>query len=298
MEILVSGATGAIGQELVKQLLLNKHNITAISRSNKKVIDLYGSKVKAINWAELHKIKVEPKLIIHLAGHNIGNCVWSKKNKARAFSSRVETANLLSKWCLKQNIKPRIIAASGVSYYGFFNDCSVICNETTPAVIQGSKFTQELAFACEDSFSDFNTVNLRLAPVLQVKYGILPKLIFSTKLGCASVIGRGTQPMSWIAIQDVIDIIMLIINEPKLSGPINLVSPEVISQEMFTKTLANKLARPVLFKIPAKLLELTAGEFAKQFMTHGQAVEPARLKKLGYEFKFQSLRQWLATNLG
>lgn len=297
MEILVSGATGAIGQVLVKELAKNNHNITAISRNCKKVIDLYGSKIQSLNWSELNKIKNEPEIIIHLAGHNIGNCIWSQKNKAMAIASRIETAQMLSTWCKKQQINPRIFAASGVSYYGLFKDCQLICNETTPAIINHKKFMQELAFACENTFMDFNVIKLRLAPVLQLKYGMLPKLISSTKLGFASVIGNGKQPVSWIAIEDVVKIILFLLSKPEIMGPINLVSPEIIDQTTFCNQLAYKLKRPVLFKTPAKLLELLAGDFAEQLLTHGQAVTPQRLTQLNYEFKFNSFNSWLEANL-
>ncbi len=297
MQILITGGTGAIGQILIKELLRKNHKIIVISRNNKKVIDLFGSKVFAINWAELHKVEQMPEIIIHLAGHNLGNCFWTKKNKQIAYESRVKTANILTSWCAKKQITPRVLHASGVSYYGFFKDCKIICNETTPAQANTKKFAQELAFACENAFADLPKTTLRLAPVLNTKSGMLAKLAMPAKYGLASIIGNGLQPLAWVAIEDVIAMIMFLLERPDVLGPINLTSPEIIDQKTFTKKLALALARPAFFRVPAWLIKLLAGELGDQFIIHGQAVAPDKLIALGYKHKFSSIDDWFKSSL-
>lgn len=297
MNIIITGATGAIGQNLVKALSENKHKLTIISRNTKKVIDLFGSKVQAVDWHELHKIKAEPEIIIHMAGHNIGSSLWTKKNLQLAYDSRIKTASLLESWCASKGIKPKIIQASGISYYGFFKDCNTICNETTPAVIT-DLFLQDLAIKCEQNFKTFDKISLRIAPVMQVDAGVFSRLSLPAKLGCGAKLGSGEQPMSWIALDDLLSAIIYIINNIEhISGPINMCSPEIISQGNFNKTLATAYNRPVLFKVPEQILSALGGEFAKQLLLHGQAAKPEKLLQLGFKFKYDNFAKWLRSNI-
>lgn len=297
MEILITGGTGAIGQNLVKSLLKLGHSVTIIGRDKKKIIDLYGSKVLALNWTELYKIKKPPKTIVHLAGMNIGNMLWTKSNKQMAFDSRIKTADILHNWCLKQEQKPHIIHTSGATYYGLFKDKNIVCDESTPATIHGEKFMQQLAIACEQCFANLPKTTLRLAPVLDLKSGMLPKLLLPAKFGLASVIGSGSQPIAWISMTDAVRAIMMLIEHPEITGAINVCSPEIISQKEFTDTLAKALARPRFLTTPEFVLRILAGEFAEQLILKGQAITPKRLLELGFKHKHSSFAEWLRTSI-
>lgn len=291
MEIIITGGTGAIGRHLTRKLIPN-HNVTIIGRDHKKIIDMFGSHVTALTWDELHKISNNTELVIHLAGHNIGNSLWTQKNMQLAFSSRINLANKIAEQLDKKNLNPRIIKASGITFYGFYKDCAEICTENTKPMEPSGKFAQDLAIACEQTFKNFQTTDLRIAPVLDPNNGIMPKLIIPAKFALSAVIGNGKQPFSWIAIEDLINAILYIIDKKELNGPINLASPDLQSQENFTKELGKVLMRPVLIKLPKSFIEKTLGAFGQQFLLSGQAVKPEKLLKNGFKFEFNEVKDW------
>ena len=291
MHVLITGGTGLIGKHLTKKLIAKDYDVSVLGRNKRKTIDLFGSKVNPIIWSELDEIQSEPDVIIHLAGHNIGNNFWTQSNMQMAFDSRIKTAKSISDWCNRKQINPKIIAASGVTYYGFYDNCEHICSEDSPAKISHKQFTQELAFACEESFSDFNTIKLRLGAVLDKHAGIMPKILLPAKFGASAVIGTGMQPMAWIALEDAVDSIIFLITQ-KFHGPINITAPEILNQKKFMQELARSINRPLLLKMPEKILQIFAGEFAEQFLLRGQAVSCDRLINLGFKHKYNNAQDW------
>ena len=122
--------------------------------------------------------------------------------------------------------------------------------------------------------------------VLKRGQGLLKKLALSFQMGMGSVLGEGTQIMSWVHIDDVIASIVFLLNRPDLTGAFNITSPHPISQEQFAKLLAKTLQRPLLLKVPAKIIRILLGEMGDCLLLKGQRVIPKRLIEEGFEFAY------------
>ena len=125
--------------------------------------------------------------------------------------------------------------------------------------------------------------------VLSSKGGALKKILLPFKIGLGGVIGNGKQYISWITINDVVGIVNYIIKNEDLQGPINVVSPNPVTNYNFTKILGEKLNRPTLFPLPAFLAKILLGEMAKELLLSSTKVTPRKLQKSGYIFKNTTL---------
>lgn len=295
MHILVTGASGMIGSSLAKRLLTDGYTITTVGRSRKKLINMFGSRVSTVTWNELDSIKQNPDIIVHLAGHNIGSCLWTKNNMEIAFESRIKTAEILTNWCQKREISPKVLSASGVTYYGFYDNCNTICDENSSAMINRKQFTQTLAIECENSFSGLEKNSLRFGAVLSKSGGMIPKITIPAKLGLGATLGSGTQPVSWISLDDACKAIICVIKQ-QISGPINITSPEIISQHEFYSAISKAFNMPLFLKVPETILKIAAGDFAEQFLLNGQAVMPKKLVEIGFEYQHETMNDWLREN--
>ena len=130
---------------------------------------------------------------------------------------------------------------------------------------------------------------LRTGVVLSGKGGALPKMLTPFKLGVGGRLGSGQQWMSWIAIEDVVGIIRHAIANEQVSGPVNVVAPNPVRNEEFTRLLAGMLHRPAIFPAPAFVLRLAMGEMADAVLLGSDRVKPDRMLAAGYKFRFEIL---------
>ena len=167
----------------------------------------------------------------------------------------------------------------------------------------GTGFLAEVAKrweAATDSASKagIRVVNLRFGVVLSPKGGALEKMLLPFRLGLGGKIGPGNQYISWIAIDDAIGIIYHAIVTDTLKGPLNVVSPDPVTNLEFTKTLGKVLNRPTILSIPSFLLKSIFGEMADETLLASARVEPSKLLLTGYEFQYPGLENALRHLLG
>jgi len=143
-----------------------------------------------------------------------------------------------------------------------------------------------------DKAKELSIVKLRFGVVLSPKGGMLAKLLPAFKLGLGGRIGSGSQPISWIAIDDVIGVIAYLMEREELTGAFNLVAPQVLSQYEFARTLAKKLKRPCIFSMPAWVVKLLFGQMGEELLLSGQRVASTRLND--YSFTYPCLKKALA----
>jgi hypothetical protein len=229
-------------------------------------------------------------VVIHLSGAGIADRRWTQERKQILRSSRVDTTRVLVDSLSRLKQKPRVlIVASAIGYYGSRGD--EILSESS---VNGTDF---LALVCRDweaeasraAVMGIRTIMLRFGVILSGKGGALLRMLTPFKLGLGGRLGSGQQWMSWIAIDDVVSIVRHAIANEKVSGPVNVVAPNPVRNEEFTRLLAGMLHRPAIFPAPAFVLRLAFGEMADAALLSSDRVKPERILAAGYKFRFEIL---------
>ena len=229
-------------------------------------------------------------VVVHLAGENVAARKWSEAQKKRLRDSRVKGTALLAGALAKLQKPPRVfVMASATGFYGSRGDEQLTeSNEPGTGIL--ADLTREWESAA-DALSESTTrvVKLRIGVALAPGGGALSKMLLPFKLGLGGKFGSGRQYMSWIALDDVIGIIHFAINNESISGPVNAVSPEPVTNYDFVKTLGRVLHRPTIAAVPAFALRLVAGEMADEMLLASSRVIPETLTGSGYNFLYPDL---------
>ena len=286
MRILVSGSSGLVGSALVPFLTTSGHSVTRLVRSSPgKDEARWDPAAGTIDAASLEGHDA----VVHLAGENIAER-WTPERKARIKDSRVKGTRLLAETLGRLAQPPKVlVAASAIGYYGDRGDA--LLREDSAS---GSGFLAEVAREWEAATAAAATkgirvVNLRSGVVLSPRGGALAKMLLPFKLGLGGVVGSGKQHWSWIALDDLLGIILFALNTETLKGPVNAVSPKPVTNSEFTKTLGRVLWRPTIFPMPAFAARLALGEMADELLLSSTRVDPAKLVAAGYPFRFPEL---------
>jgi len=300
MKILIAGATGFIGKNLINHFK-NKHEIYALGRDKIKINRIFSSdnydKIQALSWdeLELHNPK-DFDLIINLAGETINHLFWSKKIKDSILKSRILATESLVNWC-KSNKEIHFLSASALSIYGLYNDFPNSENTESTKIIPHDEFLYKVANLWEKPLEQLRELKIkhsimRFAVVLGKNQGAYPKLALPAKLGLAAKMGDGCQPFAWISIEDLVNSIEYIIKK-RILGPVNCLAPNILSQDNFTKKLCKSFNRPYLFKAPKFFIELFLRQMGKEILLKGQYATPEKLINLGFKFEHNNLEDFL-----
>ncbi len=310
MKILVTGSTGLVGRALVAALAKEGHSVCRLVRPGTNANDDAGGFNVAWNPAtgELGGAAVGPDAVVHLSGASIAEGRWTKKRKAELKASRVDVTRALVEAIGRMNAKPAVfVSASAIGYYG--NRGDELLSEESAA---GDGFLAEIAKEWEAESLKAEAwrtrvVLARFGIILAKQGGALPKMVTPFRMGLGGRLGSGKQWMSWIALEDVIGILKLCLERTPIqgavqfapiSGPLNVVSPQPVTNAEFTKELARALHRPAILPAPAFALRLALGhEMADALLTSSQRVLPRKLMALNYEFRLPKLQSALEQNL-
>ena len=238
--------------------------------------------------------------MINLAGESIGEGKWTAARKQKLLDSRVQTTLQLYQYLEKRRIFPKcIISGSAVGYYGIDpkEQWLGLCTEQSAAQ---DIFMSQLCQQWEQtalSFSQQNTKIMRLGVVFGRGGGILPQMLLPIRVNAVGRIGHGRQPVAWVHIQDVLQVIHWLMTQTVDAKILNVVAPEKTSQQDFAKTAARLLKRRPFFVLPAFVLRWLLGE-QSQLVLNGQYVKPQALEHAGYCFQYPKLEQALAACLG
>lgn len=290
--ILISGGTGFIGKKVALHLQKSGYNIFILTRNRRaKAAD----GITPIYW-DINALKIDLPTgltidtIIHLAGTNIGSGCWTKSRKEELASSRILSGQLLYNYFSNHPSLKTFISASAIGIYGHIPSTKVVSEEH----VTGVGFIPELCKDWEKTASLFQqvgvrSVTLRIGIVLDSKQGALPAMIKPYKLGFGAILGDGKQLMSWIHIDDLIEIIGNSVTNINFNGTYNAVAPNPISNELFTRTLSEYLKKPLFpFAISPILLKLVLGE-KSCLLLEGAGVIPARLQAEKFNFKYKTI---------
>jgi uncharacterized protein (TIGR01777 family) len=284
MRIVVSGSTGLIGSFLVPALQECNCDVTRLVREPGNTCDpeiLWDPSNGTLNAEALEGFDA----VVHLSGANIAEHRWSKEVKKRLIASRVDSTKLLCDTLLELNHPPAVwVCASAVGYYGDRGD-EWLDEDSDP----GTGFVANLCVEWEAATrpaaeADMRVVNTRIGPVLTPEGGPLAKLLPTFRSGGGAVVGSGKQYMPWITLDDTIASIDHCIDCEDLEGPVNLVSPQSVTNREFTKALGKAVNRPTLLPFPAIAARLALGEMADELLLASARIRPQRLLDTGFEF--------------
>ncbi|HWY43156.1 MAG TPA: TIGR01777 family oxidoreductase [Candidatus Sulfotelmatobacter sp.] len=293
MKILVTGSTGLVGKALVSALAKEGHSVCRLVRPGTNANDDAGGFNVAWNpeTGELGGAAVGPDVVVHLSGASIADGRWTQKRKAVIRSSRVDVTRALVEALGKMSVKPSVfVSASAIGFYGNRGD-EIVTEESGP----GGDFLADIAKSWEAEALKAEVwktrvVMARFGIILAEQGGALPKMAAPFRFGLGGRLGDGKQWMSWIALEDVVGILKMAITNSAVFGALNVVSPQPVTNAEFTRELARALHRPAIFPAPVFALRLALGrEMADALLTSSQRVVPAKLKKLGYVFRYASL---------
>ena len=289
MKVLITGSTGLVGSALVSELRHAGHTVCRLIRPVGSAGAVRTTAGLDVSWdpatGELGAAAVGADAVVNLAGASIASGRWTKGRKDLLRSSRVDTTRVLVQALSKMAARPRVlVSASGIGYYGSRGD-ETLNEQSAP----GNDFLSDLskdweAQALNAEAMGVRVVCVRFGIVLARDGGALPKMVRPFRLGVGGCLGSGRQWMSWVALEDVVAIVRLALENGTMRGPLNVVSPQPARNADFTSCLARVLHRPALFPAPAFALRIVLGEMADGLLLASQRVEPACLKKLGYQF--------------
>lgn len=298
--VLVTGGTGFIGRRLVSRLLSDGHSVTVFGRDAGKIRAMFGGNAQAIPWdflksGEFARELGEQDAVIHLAGEPAVGRRLTDALRRQIRDSRVKTTRRLVDAIGQAPTKPGVfISASAIGFYGVMPGTEPLL-ESAPG---GGDFLAEVCHewesaACKADLFGVRVVLARFGIVLGANGGILSKLMPLFKFGLGGQISNGKQPMSWIALDDAVSALVFCMNDEAIKGPVNVVAPNPVSNEAFTRELADSLQRVAPFRVPAIVLRLALGDGAEMVLG-GQRVVPSVLVREGFEFRYPDLKLALA----
>ena len=292
MKILIIGSSGLIGTALTSYLQIQGFEVGRLLRYKQDKHPYW-----IINDNSFHlKEFSHPDIIINLAGDNIASGRWTEKKKQKLLDSRLQTTQRLVEHF--KNTPPTLfINASAIGFYG--ETGNNVVDENSPA---GSGFASELALRWEEKSAPIESkktrlVKIRTGIVLSNKGGALPKMLPAFKAGLGGRIGSGKQMMSWIDINDLCHAILFIIQQPQLSGAINLVSPHPVTNQLFSQKLSKQLSRPCLLPLPEFIVKALFGEMGKELLLASTYVKPSKLIEAGFDFEYKYVQESLFQQL-
>ena len=295
MKILITGGSGLIGTSIVRFLELSGNTVLSLSRT---------PEADGFKWdPDRGEIELPNNInidaVIRLAGENISQARWSTKQKEAILNSRIKGTRLLVDNIIRLHSPPRtLISASGIGIFGDRQD--VILHEDDQL---GAGFLVDVAREWEGATklavdSGIRVSNLRMGVVMSGEGGLLKRLLPIFSYGFGAVLGSGEQYMSWIVIDDVVRAIEYILTNEDINGPVNMVTPNPVSNKEFTKTLGIVLGRPTFLKIPARTIQAVWGEMGNELLLSSTRALPRRLLSSGFDFQFPYLEDGLRHILG
>lgn len=298
-KILLSGASGLVGSTLVRAFSQNR--ISTVQLIRKK--NLLGA--ETVIWdpdaaqpvSELERLE-GIDAAIHLSGANLAARRWTESYKREIVNSRVDSTRALVRVFAALKQPPRVLlCASATGIYGDRGD-----EILTEASALGRDFITDTCVAWEAAADTakslgMRVVHLRFGVVLTAQAGALQRMLPVFRLGAGGRLGSGRQWMNWIALPDMVAAIQFLLDAETLDGPVNLASPNPVTNAEFTTALGRAVHRPAILPAPAFALRLAFGEIAGVVLLCSTRAVPEKLMNAGFTFKYPDIASALQAAL-
>jgi uncharacterized protein (TIGR01777 family) len=287
--MLVTGATGFVGNELVRALIERGDRVIALSRHRARIDHKLGRHVRAIQ--KLDEIRDNERIdaIVHLAGEPVARPWWTAARKRQIVESRTHMTAALLKLAARLQTRPSVlVSASAVGIYGPTGDVALNERDRTGSGFMAESCRAVEAAAVRGQRQGLRVCRMRIGLVLGRGGGILPPLALASRFGLGAVLGNGRQFYSWIHIDDLVRLLQCAIDDPRIAGAVNATAPEPVTQRDFADALAKQVRRPRFLATPAWALRAGLGAMADLLLT-GQRVHPATALRHEFAFNFPTL---------
>jgi uncharacterized protein (TIGR01777 family) len=297
MRIVIAGGSGLLGSALAARLQHDGDTVAVLTRRRRRTFDVVWNPDAPLPSEPWVEVVGAADAVINLAGESISGGRWTAARKAVLRDSRVRATRALAHAIQAAGQKPlAFLSGSAIGIYGPRGDEPV--TEQAPP---GSDFLSALAVRWEEEAmavaSLTRVVLLRTGVVLAREGGALPQMALPFRFFAGGPIGSGRQGVSWIHVDDWVQMVRWAIDMPSVEGPLNVTAPEPVSNAEFARALGGVLARPAILPTPAFAVRLLLGEMATVVVA-GQRVVPAKAESLGFRFNYPRLEPALRALYG
>ena len=281
--IAITGSSGFIAQEIINRYS-NEFQFILISRKSNS--NTYSFDDVKANPILLSKVSA----VIHLSGANIGDKRWTAKRKSELLDSRIDTTKNLISILNQLPNKPDLLCASAIGIYPADNN--VYDEYTNLDYNNFTDFSEEITKKWEMASRNYEgrVVNMRFGVVLSSHGGALDKILLPFKLGVVTGISDGSWPFCYISITDLCNAIGFLIRTRDITGPVNLVSPQIISYKDLIDTICGVYKKRCWFNLPKFFIEFLFGQMGKELLLSGQKVSPKRLQEHNFKFIYPDIK--------
>src|SRR3954449_8684000 len=288
MPVAVTGATGTIGREVVRQLHERGDDVVAVSRKPES------AGMEAVGWDGLDLSGFDG--VINLAGSPIDQR-WTDEGKKKIRESRLDSTRRVVEALRAADPRPRVLVSQSAE--GYYPRSNSPVSEDSPA---GSGFLSGVVEAWEAEARKAEELGVRVVTartgvVLSKAGGALPKMLTPFKLGLGGPVAGGEQPFPWIHVGDAAGALIFLLDTEAATGAVNVVAPEKHTNKTFTKTLGKAIRRPTVFPVPSFAIKMLYGEMGST-VTEGSNPDSGKLEQLGYRYHHPRLEDALRSELG
>jgi len=295
--IAMTGASGMVGAALSAFLTTGGHRVLKLVRGKPTGADEVAWDPAGGPWDASPLESIDA--VIHLAGENIAGRRWSEAHKRRVLESRtVGTKSLIDALATLKQRPKTFLCASAIGYYGA-SRAEAVTEDAAP----GDDFMADVCRKWEDASAaaaalGMRVAQLRIGVVLSPSGGALQKMLPAFQFGVGGPVGKGTQTMSWVSLDDVLYAIHFLVMHGTASGAFNLTAPNPATSASFARTLGAVLGRPSILPLPAFAVRAAFGEMGEALLLGSIEARPTRLEALGFRFEYPTLDGALRHTLG
>ncbi len=297
MKVAITGASGLVGSALIGALAGSGHSAVRLVRGRPGHLT-----AGEVSWdpdaGTLDSVALRGvDAVVHLAGERISGR-WSSERKVRIKESRVRGTRLIAQTVAGLDPRPRVlVCASAMGYYGDRGD-----EELSEASPRGAGFLADVAVAWEEAAAParaagVRVVHARFGLVLSAHGGALAGMRLPFRTGLGGKLGSGRQWWPWVAVEDAARALVYVLENDAISGPVNVVSPDAVTNARFTRTLGRVLSRPAVLTVPAWAVKLVFGESGRELLLASQRMAPAKLEQAGFRWLYPDLEAALRRHL-
>jgi len=298
--ILITGATGFIGRQLTERLIERGDRVTVLARNRVKAARLFGSRAAIVTDLAALPTTTRIDAIVNLAGESIAGGLWTARRRGVLLGSRLAVTEALLTLVARLTHKPSTwVNASAVGYYGAqAGDAPLHEKSAAGRGFQADLCRQWEQTATRAVAQGVKVALLRIGIVLGSDGGALPALARPVRWFVGSVLGSGRQWVTWIHIDDLLELVLFVLDQQTLAGPLNATAPTPVRHAELMTAIASALHRRLVpLAVPEFVLRRALGELAELFVD-GQRVLPERATALGFRFRYATIDAALAQIFG